>query len=124
MKALLILLFSILLNMNVFANEKPLNLNQRKIKVQQVLHKNQLSEAKLNKSNLAVLLGELTGAGKFVPLKSFEGIIHENGVLFKNQIDEMIVNEKNAPAIADITTIFVGEKKLKNKDVLAILIKK
>ncbi len=58
---------------------------ERKI-VLDILAKENISLQSLFDQNKELLIGELTGSGKIIPVEKIEALIHKNGIIFNSNI--------------------------------------
>ncbi len=93
MKKLLILLI-------IFAN---LNFAFADINVNGLLAKVNMSAADVQ--GMTVLRGELTGAGKGVPLDHLQMLLLKDNIIFKEEIIHLKLNTHGQPEIADIVEV-------------------
>ena len=81
--------------------------------VESVLQKNNLSIAKLQNEGFKVLLGEVTGAGKSVPLDALEYVVTKKELMRMNDVTH--INFKNpsaAKALGDIRGLEFNGKRV------------
>ncbi len=62
----------------------------------------------LKKQGFQVRMGELTGAGSKMSLNRLAGFIHPQGVIMKEEISNITVNQNSNPNVSDVKKIQVG----------------
>lgn len=75
----------------------------------QVLKKEKIDVNILRKTGHQVLLGELTGAGKSVPLSKLKLLIHNDTVIDRQEIIRVSLNQGGS-SLADIQSVVVREQ--------------
>ncbi|NOT80698.1 MAG: hypothetical protein HOP07_17065 [Bacteriovoracaceae bacterium] len=63
----------------------------------------------LTKKGFQVRMGELTGAGSKMSITRLAGLIHSDGIIMKEEIHNLTLNQTNNPSISDIKEIIVGD---------------
>ena len=74
------------------------------------------------RQGLQVRMGELTGAGSKVSLHRLAGLVLPEGILMKEDFDEMLIKNTLDPKISDIVTIRNEGQKLSAFDFIGFVI--
>ena len=98
---ILILVMTLLLNINLFADEAWSN---------------------VVRPNLEVKMGELTGAGSRYSIKNLAGFVHPNGYILKEECANIVLKQTNDPKISDIVKIQVGEQEILASELTGFII--
>ena len=76
------------------------------------------------KPNMEVKMGELTGAGTRFSLKALAGFVHPNGVILKEECQEIVVRTAADPKISDVVKIKVQDQTINSNELTGFIIQK
>ena len=77
----------------------------------------------LDTQNMEIKLGELTGAGRTVPLQNLEVIFTKDDYILRNEIQEFVLHE-GQQTVSGIKEIYTYDGLIKSNEVDAIIFKK
>ena len=101
----------IFLSLSIFANE------------QIYLDMLSTSHRDLQNKNLELKLGELTGAGKTIPLNKLEVLFTPDSYILKKEIKNIVYKEKALPVAADILEIHLVDEVVTSELISAFIIR-
>jgi hypothetical protein len=82
------------------------------------------AEAVVLKPNMEVRMGELTGAGSRFSLKALAGFVHPDGVILKEDCQEIVVKNSADPKISDVVKIKVQNQEINSNELTGFIIQK
>lgn len=76
----------------------------------------------LNQKGMLVIMGELTGAGSKVSLKSLAGFVLSDGLLLKEKCGSIVVNNSNNNDVASIVRVVFENQNIEASEIEGIII--
>ncbi len=88
-----------------------------------ILSQQGLTQQVLDKRGFKLLKGELTGAGKTIPLHRLEAVILKDRVFFKKQIEAINLYETTPATISSIESVHIEGQNIVTEHISGVLIK-
>ncbi len=90
----------------------------------QLLRESNISLEELNKKNLQLMMGELTGAGKSIPAERLEGFVHPEGIIVKKDFDRITLRTNVNAKVSDVIKVIQGNREIPAREFTGFIIKK
>lgn len=107
-----------------FDTGKNLSMRERNAIVRRVLAQENLTRKKLSNAGLRVLIGELTGAGRKVPVSRLKGIIIDEELIHDQQISRVILNNPRRPMLSNVKGVKVGRDFIAAQDIVGAIVQR